>query len=55
MINYIKGETYYLPKLNCGVKFVKIDKTYSIDLFKFIIVTGKNKNTPLILCNGEAR
>ena len=54
MIKYIKDKIYCLPKLNCEVKFIKINKTYSIDLFEFIVVNGKHKDQRLILCNGEA-
>ena len=38
MNKFIKDKIYYLPKLDCKIKFIEINKTYSIDLFDFKIV-----------------
>ena len=53
MNKFIKNNIYYLPKLDCKIKFIEINKTYSIDLFEFIIVNTKNKGSRLILCDNE--
>ena len=53
MNKFIKDKIYYLPKLDCKIKFIEINKTYSIDLFEFIIVNTKNKGSRLILCDNE--
>ena len=50
---FIKDNIYYLPKLDCKIKFIEINKTYSIDLFEFIIINTKHKNSKLVLLANE--
>ena len=40
-----KNDLYYLPKLNCNIKFIeKAITNYSIDLYTFKIASGKHIN-----------
>jgi hypothetical protein len=51
-----RGELYYLPKLDCKVKFIeKSNSTYSIDFFKFEIASGVHLKTEVMLLNGEVQ
>jgi len=38
-MDFIKDKIYFLPKLNCKIRFIeKANTTYSIDFFDFKIV-----------------
>jgi|TARA_R100000049_G_C1904908_1_gene53832 hypothetical protein len=40
-MDFIKDKIYFLPKLNCKIRFIeKANTTYSIDFFDFRIITG---------------
>jgi hypothetical protein len=51
-----KTDLYYLPKLNCNIKFIeKAITNYSIDLYIFKIASGKHINNKVILLESEVK
>ena len=51
-----KQDLYYLPKLNCNIKFIeKAITNYSIDLYTFKIASGKHINNKVILLESEVK
>jgi hypothetical protein len=51
-----KQDLYYLPKLNCNIKFIeKAITNYSIDLYTFKIASGKHINKKVILLESEVK
>ena len=51
-----KNDLYYLPKLDCNIKFLREANTnYSIDLYIFNIVSGKHINNEVILMSSEIK
>jgi|TARA_R100001082_G_C4332092_1_gene146121 hypothetical protein len=55
-MDFIKDRIYFLPKLNCKIRFIeKANTTYSIDLFNFKIITGKHLGTTVRVLKSEVQ
>jgi len=51
-----KQDLYYLPKLNCNIKFIeKTITNYSIDFYTFKIISGEHKNKQVMVLESEVK
>jgi hypothetical protein len=51
-----KTDLYYLPKLNCNIKFIEKSITnYSIDFYTFKIISGEHKNKQVMVLESEVK